>query len=110
MVLTFGEEKIKVLTEYNVRYILAADGAVITKQDGTFASCGTLLPSAYFTMELKRNESGDILEEVILSGGGFGHGAGMSQNGAKHMALHNMDYADILSFFYEGTTIGAIYD
>ena len=62
------EEKIKVLTEYNVRYILAADGAVITKQDGTFASCRTLLPSAYFTMELKRNESGDFLDEIFFRG------------------------------------------
>lgn len=110
MLLTFGEEEIKVLTEYNIRYVLAADGAVITKQDGSIASCGDLLPSAYFTMELKRAESNDILEEIVLCGGGFGHGAGMSQNGAKHMALSNMDYMDILSFFYEGTTIGAIYD
>ena len=72
--------------------------------------CGVLLPSAYFTMELKRNESNDILEEIVLKGGGFGHGVGMSQNGAKNMALSGMDYQNILSFFYEGTTIGAVYE
>lgn len=110
VLLTFGEEEIKVLTEYNIRYVLAAQGAVITKQDGSIVPCDELLPSAYFTMELKRAESNGILEEIVLSGGGFGHGAGMSQNGAKHMALLNMDYMDILTFFYEGTTIGAIYD
>jgi len=26
------------------------------------------------------------------------------------MALLGMDYQDILSFFYEGTTIGAVYE
>lgn len=110
MLLCFGEEEIKILTEYNIRYILAAEGAVITKHNQEMADCGLLLPSAYFTMELKRNESNDILEEIVLNGGGFGHGVGMSQNGAKNMALLGMDYQDILSFFYEGTTIGAVYE
>ncbi len=110
ILLCFGEEEIKILTEYNIRYILAAEGAVITKHNQEIVDCGVLLPSAYFTMELKRNESNDILEEIVLKGGGFGHGVGMSQNGAKNMALSGMDYQNILSFFYEGTTIGAVYE
>lgn len=110
ILLCFKDEEIKVLTEYNIRYILAAEGAVITKHNQEMSDCGQLLPSAYFTMELKRNESNDILEEIIINGGGFGHGVGMSQNGAKNMALMGMDYQDILSFFYEGTTIGVVYE
>lgn len=110
ILLCFGEEEIKILTEYNIRYILGAEGAIITKHNQEMVDCGTLLPSAYFTMELKRNENNDILEEIVLNGGGFGHGVGMSQNGAKNMALSGMDYQNILSFFYEGTTIGAVYE
>ena len=40
-----------------------------------------------------------------LDGGGFGHGAGMSQNGAKAMADQGMSYQDILKFFYQGIEI-----
>ena len=36
----------------------------------------------------------------------YGHGVGMSQMGAKNMAAeHNMTYAQILSFYYPGTTL-----
>ena len=40
-----------------------------------------------------------------ITGGGFGHGAGMSQNAAKAMALEGMTAEEILSFFFEGCTL-----
>jgi stage II sporulation protein D len=40
---------------------------------------------------------------VVVEGGGFGHGVGMSQNGANQMALLGKDYLEILSYFYPGT-------
>ena len=40
-----------------------------------------------------------------IIGGGFGHGVGMSQNGAKNMALQGLGAEQILNFFYEGCEI-----
>ncbi len=36
----------------------------------------------------------------IIVGGGFGHGVGLSQNGAKHMALAGNNYQEILKTYY----------
>jgi stage II sporulation protein D len=42
---------------------------------------------------------------VIVTTEGFGHGVGMSQNGAQAMALEGSDYADILTYYYTGVKI-----
>jgi len=42
----------------------------------------------------------------VLSGGGYGHGVGLSQYGAFGQAQANRGYRDILAFYYPGTTIG----
>ena len=41
----------------------------------------------------------------VLTGGGYGHGVGLSQYGALAQAKANRSYRDILSFYYPGTTI-----
>lgn len=41
----------------------------------------------------------------MLSGGGNGHGMGMSQYGASGMAKEGWSYQDILKFFYDGAEI-----
>jgi stage II sporulation protein D len=45
---------------------------------------------------------------VYLTGGGFGHGIGMSQYGANAMACEGMDYAAILSAYFPGTEISQL--
>ena len=40
-----------------------------------------------------------------FSGGGYGHGVGMSQNGAKNLANLGYDAKDILEFYYEGCEV-----
>ena len=57
-----------------------------------------MLPSAFFTI----CREGDTF---VISGGGFGHGIGMSQNGAKAMAERGMSCEEILNFFYQGIEI-----
>lgn len=37
-----------------------------------------------------------------LIGGGYGHGAGMSQNGAKALGEEGVLYRAILAFFFPG--------
>lgn len=39
-------------------------------------------------------------EEVVINGHGFGHGVGMSQNGAIEMANQGLNCRDILSHYY----------
>lgn len=89
---------IQILTEYNIRYILAAEGAEIKRQNGETVTCTMLLPSAFFVLDEEYNEDG--LERLILHGGGYGHGTGMSQNCAKNMALKGMAAEEIIECFY----------
>lgn len=43
---------------------------------------------------------------LMISGGGYGHGIGMSQEGALGYAQHGFSYQQILSHYYVGTAIG----
>ena len=70
--------------------------------DATEAENITMLPSAFSTVE--KQEDGTYL----LSGGGYGHGLGMSQNGANGMAKAGMGYQDILNYFYQDITVETI--
>jgi SpoIID/LytB domain protein len=45
--------------------------------------------------------------DLSISGGGFGHGVGMSQQGALGYAEHGWSYQQILAHYYTGTAIGA---
>jgi SpoIID/LytB domain protein len=45
-----------------------------------------------------------------MQGSGWGHGRGMSQWGAYQAALSGVPYAQILSFYYPGTTVAAMPD
>lgn len=56
------------------------------------------LRSAYFTLA----PAGD---SIIFTGRGYGHGVGLCQDGAKHMAEKKMNYARIIGFYYPGTII-----
>jgi stage II sporulation protein D len=56
------------------------------------------LRSTYFTVE-------DAGIEVVLRGKGFGHGVGLSQEGAYRMARLGYRTADILAHYYPGTRL-----
>ena len=85
-------------TENKIRGALGGSGYTITKNDGSTSQSTALLPSAFFTIE----KSGD---NFVISGGGFGHGIGMSQNGANEMAKQGADYREILQMFYKDVEI-----
>ena len=96
----------KVISEYNIRYILNQNGQVI-RQDGSVSEGFSLLPSAYLIIDVVK--SGKDMVGYTIIGGGYGHGVGMSQNGARAMGLENMDCESILSFFFKGCRIDKIY-
>ena len=41
-----------------------------------------------------------MLSGFLLNGGGYGHGDGMSQNGAKHLAEEGWSCQEILKYYY----------
>lgn len=96
-----------VKTEHSIRYVLCDGIAKAVRQDESEAACGSMIPSAYCVIDtVKKNGK---VTGYTLVGGGFGHGVGLSQNGAKNMALSGMNCDDILNFFFEGCNLAAIY-
>ena len=100
---------IEIATEYNVRALLNVQGGVIVRQDGTTVEGGSLLPSAYFIVTPVYDDKGE-LSGFRFQGGGYGHGVGMSQNGANGMAKEGKGYEEILHFFYTDVELTAILD
>ena len=69
--------------EYQIRQVLSQGGEVI-RADGSAVTTGKLLPSAYLIISVEKKR-GNVIGYTIF-GGGYGHGVGMSQNGAADMA------------------------
>lgn len=90
---------IKVIKQSTIRNLINPNKIPINKCDGTSIDTFKALPSAFFTVEM----SGDT---VVFYGGGYGHGAGMSQTAVKNMIDAGMNYKEILEFFYTGVEIG----
>lgn len=90
--------------EYEIRQFLSPSGCMITERDGTETEGGILLPSAYITLQ---EEQGKYVQ---ITGGGYGHGVGMSQNGANEMAKEGYSCSDILNYFFRDVEIQKISD
>lgn len=97
--LDYEKGTVQVGNEYNIRAVLGCGVTDLTLADGSRRNAA-LLPSAYAT--IARQENGTY----ALSGGGYGHGIGMSQNGAQAMAQSGKSCEEILKFFFEGIEIG----
>ncbi len=101
LLLVGSEAAYLVQREYNIRYVLAPMNAVYLK-DGSTSNNMNLLPSGYFTVEKEENY-------FSIRGGGYGHGAGMSQYGAKYLASQGTDYEEILGHYYRNTELAYLY-
>ena len=97
------QDTIKVVSEYNIRYVLCDGKSTVVRQDDSTTVPGTLLPSGFFILEA--DKSGDNVVGYTLTGGGYGHGVGMSQNGAKSLGKREVSYEQILAMFYPGCTL-----
>lgn len=96
----------KVISEYNIRYILNQGGEVIRQDDSPYAG-NSLLPSAYLIIDVVKEDKNVVGYTII--GGGYGHGVGMSQNGARAMGLSHADCESILSFYFQGSQLDKLY-
>ena len=50
----------------------------------------------------------DAASRLVIKGGGFGHGVGMSQYGALGFAQKGTGYREILGHYYSGTKLGRL--
>lgn len=90
------EKMTQTLTDENeIRKFIGKLLCEVTLADGTKRTDMTMLPSASFVI------TGQDGQKYTLSGGGFGHGIGMSQYAAGKMAELGMDYREILVLFYK---------
>lgn len=96
----------KVVSEYNIRYVLNQKTEVI-RQDGSVYESSTLLPSAYMIIDTVK--SGENVIGYTIFGGGYGHGVGLSQNGAKAMGLLAADCEEIITFYFGDCRMENIY-
>ena len=78
-----------------------ADASVILKLDAIRRTLRTL-PSTLFMLEPQG------VERWLVRGGGFGHGAGLSQAGAIDLAWRGWPVERILSHYYPGTVYGPL--
>lgn len=100
--ISYEKGTVTLFSEYNVRTVLGAAATQVTDKNGEAIGMA-LLPSAYCTVE-------PVEDGFAVYGGGYGHGIGMSQNGANGMAKAGMKYVDILMKFYHGISIENIYN
>ena len=92
-----------VKNEYHVRAVLTDGEAKARLQNDNTYACGNLLPSAFFV--IKTNKAQGQVTGIEITGGGFGHGVGMSQNGAKNLANLGYSAKEILEFYYAGCEV-----
>lgn len=102
MIITGTEETILVKGQTNARALLCPENVTIRKQDGSTVTGWTSLPSAYFYVD---DSSG-----YVIRGGGFGHGVGMSQNGANDMAKLGYLATDIIKHYYTAVELKDMYE
>lgn len=93
---------VKVCTQYNIRKVLAPVYEKIKRKSGESVSSYSMLPSAAFYIDTVKNKKGTLFK---ITGGGFGHGAGLSQSGAAAMAEAGGDYDAIIKHFFKGTKL-----
>ena len=101
-----GSEGTKTLKgQSQIRSVLGSESLVYKKNDGTDLTGWSMLPSAFFSVDETARDEEKGIRTFTIWGGGYGHGVGMSQNGAQEMAREGKNYEEILTFFYDGVEI-----
>ena len=106
----------KIIKEYNVRQVLRPVNYLsgykqmeLNLHDGTTRKDFPLLPSAFACIDFERDIEGNI-HDIIITGGGYGHGVGMSQYGTYGLTLLGKTYDQIIEHYYPGSQLVNIYD
>lgn len=94
---------IQVTGQTNIRNLITPVNQEIIRQDGSSVTGWTSLPSPFYYIE--SSDGG-----YVIYGGGFGHGSGMSQNGANILAEEGYNYKYILRHYYSYIDLTSIYE
>lgn len=88
--------------EYAIRSIFAGEQVIAKGQNKAEMKVLNLLPSGYFYITQKK-------DKIVLYGGGFGHGVGMSQTGAKVMAELGYTWEEMAKYYFKGVEVKTCY-
>jgi SpoIID/LytB domain protein len=95
-----GSGRSVTLTKAELRSALNAEAAcAFPDRYPTPGSTGARLPQTVPSIDFEMSRSGDA---ILLTGRGWGHGVGMSQYGARHLAAAGWTFERILAHFYAG--------
>lgn len=98
-----SDATIRVTGQTNARALMTPAQVTIHRQDGAESVGWSLLPSPFYYVA--KNEAGNF----VITGGGFGHGVGMSQNGTKAMTERGYSAEEVIQHYYTGVEILNIY-
>ena len=105
--MTGTKETVLIRYQTNIRTLLAPNNDILYRQDESQSKGMSLLPSAFIAIDPVTEDGEDAF---LITGGGYGHGLGMSQNGANTMAKEGKSYEEILKHFYPDTGLEFLYD
>lgn len=100
---TGTQATVRVESESCIRSLFGVSGVQMVTNTGTTAMAS--LPSTFCIF--RKTYTDGSLSGFEIIGGGYGHGIGMSQNAVNVMAQENMNYIQILQFFYPNTEVAA---
>ncbi|MBR3772018.1 MAG: sporulation protein SpoIID, partial [Clostridium sp.] len=100
--LVYEKDTISLKNENAIRSVLGKYLQETILNNESIRTDFTMIPSACF--EVIEQSDGT----AVLRGGGFGHGIGMSQYGAKGMAEAGYGYKDIIGYYYTNVIIKAL--
>lgn len=87
--------------------VSTVNGTAVISGDGTITTYVGEAPAVLTADGIETLTPGipEAPDQFVITGTGSGHNVGMSQYGARAMALLGMTYQDILQFYYTGITI-----
>ena len=95
LAIVYEKHELLIFGEYNIRYCLGPLATEVILKNDDRITC-KILPSAFFYITECENGVCKII------GGGYGHGLGLSQNGANAMSENGYTYDEIIKFYYNG--------
>lgn len=87
----------------NARNLITPVNQNIVRQDASVVTGWSSLPSTFYY--IAESDGG-----FTIYGGGFGHGAGLSQNGANALAAKGYNYTYIIKHYFSSADFAMIYE
>ncbi len=105
VIVTGTQAAVQIDSESMIRTLFGMEQQEMITNTGTTKMAS--LPSTFCIFRKVQTENGIAFQ---ITGGGYGHGIGMSQNAVHTMTLDGMNFVQILTFFYPGTEVARLTD